>query len=410
MIQRVVYLSNARLPTEKAHGYQIMKMCEAFAETGLDVVLYHANRIQTDDRCKVSPFVYYDVQEIYQLRQLHGLDPRDLLYKRHPQIWFRIQSVSNAFSAWIESRKYWSSENTVIFSRDFIATLLLCLSRHTIKAKLIHDMHGSITKKKSMVGPLLNRLDGFVAINRTMGKDVALAKVDTEKIFIAPNGADLDKYNLRENKEACCNKLGVSCDRPVVGYLGRFQTMGEEKGIPDLIEALGHVNASGVVDARLLCIGGPLDHLDAYSSIAEKAGVRPEQIRFVDRVPNAEVPYWINTFSIAVLPFPYTEHYAFYMSPLKMFEYMASGKPILATDLPSIREVLVHDHNAWLVEPDNPPALAAGIEKLLKEPDLAARIAAQAREDVEQYTWRARAGRIIDFIEHQEEKDNIGTR
>ena len=85
-------------------------------------------------------------------------------------------------------------------------------------------------------------------------------------------------------------------------------------------------------------------------------------------------------------------------SPLKLFEYMAAGRPIVASDLPSLREVLRHGDNAWLMQPDDPAALAQGIQHLLAEPALAARLAAQAQEEVQAYTWEQRAANILRFV------------
>jgi len=90
-----------------------------------------------------------------------------------------------------------------------------------------------------------------------------------------------------------------------------------------------------------------------------------------------------------------------YTSPLKLFEYMASRRPIVASDLPSLREVLRDGENAVLVKPDNPRALAEGIERALSDAELAARIGRQAREDVEQYTWEKRAVNITTFATAQ---------
>jgi glycosyltransferase involved in cell wall biosynthesis len=79
---------------------------------------------------------------------------------------------------------------------------------------------------------------------------------------------------------------------------------------------------------------------------------------------------------------------------LKLFEYMASGRPIVASDLPSLREVLADGRNAVLVEPGNPQALTAGIRRIKEDPALAERIARQALEDVRDYTWDRRAERL----------------
>ena len=86
-----------------------------------------------------------------------------------------------------------------------------------------------------------------------------------------------------------------------------------------------------------------------------------------------------------------------WMSPLKMFEYMAAARPIVASDLPALREVLRDRENAVLVEPDNAAALADGLRCLLGDASLAHRLATQARRDVEAYTWENRARIILDF-------------
>ena len=82
---------------------------------------------------------------------------------------------------------------------------------------------------------------------------------------------------------------------------------------------------------------------------------------------------------------------------MKFFEYMASGSPIVASDLPSIREAL-NESNSILVEPNNPEALTDGIERVLKDQDLSSRISRQAFLDVQDYTWRKRAKQVINFI------------
>ena len=83
-----------------------------------------------------------------------------------------------------------------------------------------------------------------------------------------------------------------------------------------------------------------------------------------------------------------------FTSPLKLFEYMASERPIVASSLPSIREVLGDDTNALLVAPGDPQALVAAIRRIKDDPELGARLARQARADVEQYTWARRAERL----------------
>ncbi|MBI2466108.1 MAG: glycosyltransferase, partial [Candidatus Sungbacteria bacterium] len=102
-------------------------------------------------------------------------------------------------------------------------------------------------------------------------------------------------------------------------------------------------------------------------------------------------------FDILLMPFPRQTHFVYYMSPLKMFEYMAAKRPIIATDLLSIREVL-SEKNAILVPSGEPKRLATAIENLYRDPSLGEKLADQAYLDVQDYTWQKRAEKIISSI------------
>jgi glycosyltransferase involved in cell wall biosynthesis len=97
---------------------------------------------------------------------------------------------------------------------------------------------------------------------------------------------------------------------------------------------------------------------------------------------------------VLVLPNPASAISSRATSPLKLFEYMAAGRAILASDLPAIREVLTHDVNAWLVPAGDPQAFAEGIRRLTDSRELRARLARAARESVAEYSWSRRAERL----------------
>jgi glycosyltransferase involved in cell wall biosynthesis len=143
-----------------------------------------------------------------------------------------------------------------------------------------------------------------------------------------------------------------------------------------------------------------MEVVNAYLELARECGVAPERLRFIDRVPNYEVPRVIRAADVVVVPFPYTDHYAT-VSPLKLFEYMAAGVPIVATELPSIREALRHASNAWLVKPGDPVALAEGLQFVLENPELQAKLAKQAYADVQANTWERRAGEILKLFGYE---------
>ena len=111
------------------------------------------------------------------------------------------------------------------------------------------------------------------------------------------------------------------------------------------------------------------------------------------------MPLYLKSADILLIPnIGVTDESISYTSPLKMFEYMASSVPIIASDMPSIREVL-NENNAFFVEPNNAKALANGIEKLLGDKNFSSRLVQKSLEDVKKYTWDEYAKKILNFIE-----------
>jgi glycosyltransferase involved in cell wall biosynthesis len=111
-------------------------------------------------------------------------------------------------------------------------------------------------------------------------------------------------------------------------------------------------------------------------------------------LPPVEVAARLRDAGVLLLPNPASAVASAFNSPLKLFEYMASGRPIVASDLPSFREILTDGHNAVLVEPGNARALAAGIRRIMEDAELGERLARQALEDVRGYTWARRAEKL----------------
>ncbi len=130
----------------------------------------------------------------------------------------------------------------------------------------------------------------------------------------------------------------------------------------------------------------------------QRSGGNQGHIRIVGHRPHAEVPLWQRAADILVLPNTAKEAISrFYTSPMKLFEYMASGTPIVASDLPSVTEILTSERGV-LVEPDNPKALASAIGRALADEQAAAR-AGRAQAWVAEHTWAKRAARILGLLE-----------
>jgi len=398
MIRKVVYIANSRLPTEKAHGYQITKMCECFSQLGMEVVLFHPRRYQRDEQLRnKTVFDYYQLKPTFKIRTIPNLDAFRFrrVFPGRSFVWFYfLHALLWGLFAACKARK---EEADLWYTRDVtVAFWLVRLGLPTVFEG--HNMHqgGQHWLLRRIVGH--PQLRFIVLLTSYLKANFAKLGFDQERLAVFPDGVDLSLFHDLPDKAECRRQLNLSGDLPIIGYVGRFQTMGREKGIPGLIEAMTHLTSVNGKSPLLLCVGGPMSAVPNYLDRADSLGIPRHILKFVDRVPNSDVPKVMKACDVCTIPWPWTEFSAYYTSPMKLFEYMASGVPIVASDLPSLKEVLRHDENAWLVQPGDPSALAEGIRTLLGDQKRARRLAQKAREDVKTYTWETRAAQIMELI------------
>jgi glycosyltransferase involved in cell wall biosynthesis len=115
-------------------------------------------------------------------------------------------------------------------------------------------------------------------------------------------------------------------------------------------------------------------------------------------VPHRQVPQWYGRTDLVLLPYQSKPAHVASICPIKLFEAMAAGRPILVSDMPTIREWIEHETNGLLVDPDDPQAWRAAIERLRGDRELAATLARNARAAAPRYTWLQRARGIADAV------------
>ena len=118
---------------------------------------------------------------------------------------------------------------------------------------------------------------------------------------------------------------------------------------------------------------------------------------YTDYKEYSQIPYYLKAADVLVLPNSAQDKKSKHTSPLKLFEYMSSSTPIIASDLKNFREIL-NDQNAIFFKSDNSQDLAEKIQIILNNENLAQNISQQAFQDVKNYTWQIRAEKIIEFI------------
>jgi glycosyltransferase involved in cell wall biosynthesis len=394
---RLVYLANARLPTEKAHGHAIVKMCEAYAGLGLHVELWHSHRRQAEsiDRA-TTVFEYYGVPETFTVRTLPNLDVIPAGAWLPERIFPSVVAAHDVlWTAYAAARARALHGRAALYhTRDLIAAFWLTTAGLPTVLE-VHTPPGG--PGRALIGRVGRHpcLRGIVALTHGCRDDLVTLGAPPDKIVVLGSAVDTRPYGALPSPRESRRQLGLPADAPIAGYVGRFQTLGMGKGIDLLIDAFALLRCTHRLGAVLVCVGGPMDVVAQYLDAAAAAGLPSDALRFVDHVGAAEVPTWINACDVGVIPFPPTRHFARYASPLKAFEFMAAGVPVVASDLPAIREALSHGSNALLVEPESPGALAEAIARLLEDRALRTRLGLQAERDVAHHTWGHRAETIV---------------
>lgn len=388
---RLVYITNARIPTEKAHGLQIMKSCEAFAENNMQVTLVVPHRTNT---IKEGPFAYYGVQPVFPMRKLFSPDFFSVPFFSRAAAFF-FQSFCFALFAVVWAF-FTHTKDTFYYSRDYMTLFFLCLFGFRPIAE-IHDYRAHAPKRA--IGFILKKAKKVVVNSEgTLALLHAHYGMKEKQYLIAPNGVDPAFFAVQESQDEARRKLGMSADAFIMGYVGSLETTGQEKGVTVFLDALSSLFRD-IKQSIVYVVGGPAALVEKYRNYALHAGIPKERIVFTGHVPYSAVPLYLRALDGVVIPLPRNKH-GVTTSPMKLFEFLAAGKAIIASDLPSLRAYL-NEGNTLFFKPENAADLAQKMRFIAEHPEEKDRIARQAVQDAENLTWYSRAQKIIRYIKDE---------
>lgn len=208
------------------------------------------------------------------------------------------------------------------------------------------------------------------------------------RTHVIANGVALERFAPAAEKNAKRLQNLTACTEVTVGFLG---TLKPWHGLATLVDAWALLRKRDE-KVRLLIVGDGPEYDSLHSGI-ESLGLS-EYVTFTGAVQPEDVPHWLGQMDIAVAPYPNMEH--FYFSPLKIYEYMAAGIPVIATRVGHLASVVADGENGVLVEAENPAKMADCIAGLLREPSKLQQLGAVARQTAEQnHGWLAVVDRIL---------------
>ena len=231
---------------------------------------------------------------------------------------------------------------------------------------------------------VFSQASGLIAVSRDMKKQLQSEGVPNHKIIFVPNGVDCTLFNPDTNFMSVRQKYGLS-DKLVVGYVGGFAQWHRL----DLLLQVASSLIGTIPHIHFLLVGDDSDQ--RVESMARERGLTGS-FTFPGGISNSEVPSYLNAMDITILPSVLP-----YMCPMKIYEYMAMGKPIIAPNNNSIvEEVVIPYQHGLLFEAENADAMKNAIILLAADPTLREKMGKEARKSaLDKYTWYHQASNLI---------------
>lgn len=369
---KIYYFSGATLPSDSAQSVHVMKMCAALAgEAKANAVTLFAKGGEGVSDEEI--FRHYGVEPCFSL--VLSVNPKIPL----------LTGVLRLFG------HHWALKESgmpdIAYGRDPIELdWLIPLNVRVVYEA--HELPSSFLQDYALNNLVRRKNFNLVVISNGLKADLIkkFRKLNQNKIIVAPDGADVLKKNPAPRE------LSGRSDVLKVGYTGSLH---EGKGM-EVIALL----AKEAQDFDFHVVGGSPQQVKSWQNRNLSSNLFMH-----GHVVHGELGSYLSAFDILIAPYRAKakikagRDISRWMSPMKIFEYMAAAKPILASDLPVIREVLKDGENALLVLPDNVKGWLAALERL-KDENLRKSLAGQAYDDLSgKYSWQKRAHAVLKFVD-----------
>ncbi len=369
---RVSYIHAARFPSEEANAVQVMRMCDAMRANGSHVELHVAG----------DPLV--TTSSLHQYFGTHGFP----IHRSWPNLSHR--GATHLFAA----RSLYSSmvnRLEMVYTRNIVVAAIAT----SLNIPTIAEFHLPPSYMRPVYRRSLNRLLRrqsllcLVLISNKLSEMYFRDLPDRSEalrrcILVAPDGASLQKRSDARDR--------IVDDFTAI-FAGRFY---RGRGLQQIYQM-----AVRMPEIRFKLIGGSEDE---FKTVVKSATI-PNNVDCIGSIPPADVESYLVQSDVLLAPYQHrvmmssgTFDSAAFMSPLKIFEYMAAGAPIICSDMPVLREILDDQRNSLLVEADNINAWCNAINSLKSRPQLGKRLSIAAHQDLlQKYTWEKRAEAIWAF-------------
>ncbi len=378
-IDSLIQISSGNIPSQAAHSIQIVKMAGAFSKRIKRFELITSGDIHSIlKRTKIDLIGWYGLS-----REISLVRVPTRWYQRYP---FPKDYYGGILFYLLSAIYTWYRSPSLVYTRTpAIVKILLMMS-----IPVMWELHEIAKENVFKEGVLSHeKLIGFVTTSRQLGEIAVNKGLPSEKLFIETNAVDIEKFLPYQSRQSARAKISWAGKQPLVVYSGHLY---DYKGIPTI---LGLAEVMPYSDFML--VGGWPSDIDRVRALCHKRKLT--NVYLIGHVSQSAVPDYLYAADILILPTSGHWEQAAITSPLKLFDYMAAKRPIVASDLPNIATIAHHQINALLAEPDNLDSFRNAIDRILKDKFLGKALAQRASEDALKNTWDHRAERILNFAE-----------
>ena len=370
---KIAYISASGIPSRSANSIHVMKMCQAMAQEGHDPTLYALHV----DSAEMTFWHHYGIKTTFPIN-------------RHKRI-----TALRGHDFYLNALRLARSADLIFTRHQAAAAWASQLGKPTLYEAhhLPHKSRSTAYLRRFVSG---RGMRGLIVISQRLKEAMVekFAWLSADQLFVLPDGVDLARFATLPDPSAARTQLGLPAQF-TVGYAGHLYV---GRGIEQMLAA-----AQTLPDCHFLFMGGNPN--DVEKRKRESAELNLTNTTFTGFIPNADLPRYLAACDALLMPYQHNVaisssakgqavNTASWMSPMKMFEYMAAQRTIISSDLPVLREIL-NEQNALLCPPANANAWADAIRYAQQNPDARTQLAAQAAADVRQYSWRNRTKQII---------------
>ncbi len=377
MQRTLIYITHARVPSDKTPSPFILKTCEGFVKEGYAVELWVANRRGV---LNVDPFEYHGIKTRFPIVHISCID----LIGFTGKLGFPLMVLTYNVSLWW---KLLRRKEAIVYAHDTRDVILAAFLKHPLFIEA-HDFYDSSFGFINRI--VVPRVKGWIVTNRIKVQKMHEKQgVPLTHMLYQSNTVDFEAFAIPVSKEEAREKLSLPKEQKIVMYTGHLYPW---KGVYTLVEAAHYLPE----DTAVYLVGGTdHDRVALKEYVAQKSLPR---IHFFPHQPHTLMPLYQKAADVLVLPNTAKEDVSKYeTSPVKLFEYLASGRPIVASDIPSIRDI-VSEKEVLFAKADDAQDLARAIQESLQS-DAAAQARIDAAKDIARaHTWDSRARNIHTFI------------